>query len=635
MRFTIRNKILLSFFVLIIVFIFNAALSVITINRSDNIINESSENIRPTLESINEFRNMVTRSRMLITNWVYLQSNTGDKDALKKLQDEEYPQLKERLIELKADWKIEEEKQKLDSILGQFEELLAIEKEIMGQLISFEDYENPLIKFTAEDNIENQILPQSNLISQQLDEIAAIKQKDTDDAESDLITSFGRVRSLTLILAVIIVLLASFAGYLVSRSITRPIYYIQKIIQDLSIGKLPEKTQQIKSNDEVGDMAQAVEKLVTGLDSTSQFAENIGNGKYDSEFDPLSEEDVLGNSLIEMRDNLKRVSDEDRRRNWTTEGLAKFGEILRNNNDNIIRLSDEIVSNLVKYVNANQGGLFIINDVNDEDVHLELTACYAWDKKKFLEQKIYEGEGLIGQVWLEKEHIYMTDVPRDYVNITSGLGEALPSSILLVPLRVNEDVYGVIEIASFYEFEDYQIEFVEKVAESIGSTISSVKINERTQRLLEDSQELTEQMRAQEEEMRQNMEELQATQEEMHRGQREREQKESIINDTQLVLELDSNLTILNTNSVFRDLLHYTQDELEGRSIYDVLATKDAMHTVKDTLESGSNWSGVLKMEDKSGNSVMLKASAGTMSDSGNFDSKYLLFATDITHVAV
>ena len=93
----------------------------------------------------------------------------------------------------------------------------------------------------------------------------------------------------------------------------------------------------------------------------------------------MSEEDVLGNSLIEMRDNLKSVAEEDKRRNWSTSGLATFGEILRQNNDNIEKLSDDIISNLVKYLNCNQGGLYIIND-DEEEAYLELKACYAWDK---------------------------------------------------------------------------------------------------------------------------------------------------------------------------------------------------------------------------------------------------------------
>src|SRR6185295_8597758 len=149
-------------------------------------------------------------------------------------------------------------------------------------------------------------------------------------------------------------------------------------------------------NDEIGEMAVATENLVSGLKATTGFAENIGNGKYDSQFQPLSEHDVLGNALLNMRQNLSRVAEEDKKRNWATGGLAKFGEILRTNNNDVQKLSDEIISNLVKYLKANQGALYIIDDREGEEPTLSMTACYAWDKKKHLNQKIHRGEGLAG-----------------------------------------------------------------------------------------------------------------------------------------------------------------------------------------------------------------------------------------------
>ncbi len=133
------------------------------------------------------------------------------------------------------------------------------------------------------------------------------------------------------------------------------------------------------------------------------------------------------------------------------------------------------------------------------------------------EKRIEIGEGLVGQAVLEKEYIYLTNVPDNYVSITSGLGQANPKSVLIIPLKSDEKVLGVMEFASFKIFNEYEIEFLEKVGENIVASIISAQINEKTSYLLEQSQQQTEEMRAQEEEMRQNMEELQATQEEIHR----------------------------------------------------------------------------------------------------------------------
>jgi len=289
----------------------------------------------------------------------------------------------------------------------------------------------------------------------------------------------------------------------------------------------------VDSGDEVEEMANALNRSIEGLNNKTEFALDIGRGKLDSELDLLSEQDILGQSLIDMRNSLKDANaeevkrkEEDRKRAWVNEGLTKFADILRRNNDKIQTLSDEIVSDLVKYLKANQAGLFLLEEEDKNDIHFMLTSAYAWDRKKFLNKRVEFDEGLVGACAMEKETIQLTEIPDDYVEITSGLGKGTPTYIVLVPLKHEEDVLGVIEIASFRKFEEFEVEFIERIAQSIASTILSVRINATTRGLLEQSQQQAEEMLAQEEEMRQNMEELQATQEEMSRKAQEQKQKE-------------------------------------------------------------------------------------------------------------
>jgi len=631
-RFTIGNKILGGFITLILIFIVYAGITIFTVSQNSNLTATNSNVIKPSLTSIKDFNLLIIRSKMLVTNWVYLQSNETDKESLKLIHEEEYPAMKEKISALKENWEDEDQRLEMDTVFTEFESLMEVQKEIMGSLVTFEDYEDPIVKFMASESIEREVIPRTDSVMAHLDQILVQKQNESEKYEAEVLESSNSLRNTSIILGVIFVILGLIGAFWLASSITKPVNYIKDIIVKLGKGILPEDNERKFGNDEIGEMAVAVGQLVDGLKDTSYFAENIGNGKYDSDYEPLSEEDVLGNALINMRGNLRKVAEEDKKRNWSTEGLAMFGDILRKNNDNISLLSDDIISNLVKYTKSNQGGIFVINKEEDDDPFLELTACYAWDKKKYLEQKIYEGEGLTGQAWLEGQTIYMTEVPQDYVMITSGLGEANPNSILIVPLKVNDEIYGIIELASFNEFAEHESEFVEKIAENIASTISSVKINERTSKLLEESREMTEQMRSQEEEMRQNMEELQATQEEMERGQREREDKEKIINYTNMMVELSGSFYINSINNITSDKLGYSSSELSGTEIAKIIESKDAYKAMKNALEASKTWSGVIKLKHKDGTVVNAQFSCGPLSGQDSGGSNYLMIGAIVSN---
>ena len=131
-----------------------------------------------------------------------------------------------------------------------------------------------------------------------------------------------------------------------------------------------------------------------------RFVEKIRYGNIDAEYKVQGEDDVLGQSILDLRNNLKinkeeeeKRRKEDEQRNWVAEGLAKFGEILRNDTDNIEELSYNVISNLVKYINANQGAFFIIEDEDEYDKYLKMTGCYAYERRKFADKRVELGEG--------------------------------------------------------------------------------------------------------------------------------------------------------------------------------------------------------------------------------------------------
>jgi hypothetical protein len=315
------------------------------------------------------------------------------------------------------------------------------------------------------------------------------------------------------------VIAAIVAYFYARKTIIDPIVKAKDYIVSLGRGRLID-VPVTKREDEIGEMMLAMHNLTKGMNAKSAFASAIGQGKYEEQFELLSDDDAMGRALLDMRVSLKQNSEDERKRNWATQGLAEIGAILRAHTDDLKEFYNSIVCYVVKYTGSNQGGIFLVVN-NDKESYLELMACYAYERRKFMERKIGIGEGLLGQCVLEKQTVNMLTLPPNYIRITSGLGDAPPSNLVIVPLKINEDVQGVLEIASFRKFEQFQIDFLEKLAENIAAAISSVQVNKRTQNLLDESQQQAEQMKAQQEELRQSMEELSATQEEMSRKERE------------------------------------------------------------------------------------------------------------------
>ncbi len=388
---------------------------------------------------------------------------------------------------------------------------------------------------------------------------------------------------LLLVVSIVGLIIVILLIFWLARGITEPIKKITKLLKLMSKGDINGiKKISIKREDEIGEIIESANVLVENLHKTAVFANDIGGGNLETDFESLSNKDVLGNSLLNMRKSLHKANlEEEKRRNeeekqsWATKGYAKFGELLRNNTENMETFTYNVISNLVKYTSSNQGAMFLLNEDDEMDPYLVMSSCYAYDRKKFIDKRIDLGSNLVGQCFLEGETIYMTDIPDNYISITSGLGDANPTALIIVPLKFNEKVFGVIELAGFDKYEPYKIAFIEKLAESIASTIATVKVNLQTISLLEESKLKSEELAAQEEEMRQNMEELQTTQEESARRELDMNGILGALNSAYIVLELslDGDIIIMNENAT--KLLGGMASSMEGENIRKLLMPEE------------------------------------------------------------
>ena len=379
--------------------------------------------------------------------------------------------------------------------------------------------------------------------------------------------------SLALVTRVIVfgLVLLAIIVFLLSVRIVTPIKKVNAIIKKLSLGQVDNALKMdIDSNDELGQMADSSNKVVDGLLQVTKFAENIGNGNSDYKFTPLSEKDVLGNAIIEMKNSLDRAKEEENLRrdeegqlNWASNGINLFNKVLRVDNNNMKILAEEIIKNLTLYLDSQMGAIYVVPSDREG---VELVAHIGFDKNKtFNNGFVAPGQGLIGRAYLEKETIFISDITPDIDKIGSGLGKALPKSALIVPLLYNKSLTGIVEIYSFKILQPYQISFVEKLAENIASTISTVKINGQTAQLLEKSKRQSEILEQQEEEIRQNMEEMQATQEESTQKEEELTTMISGFNSILPTVHYDANQRIIDVNDEYAALINTKREKLLGK----------------------------------------------------------------------
>jgi PAS domain S-box-containing protein len=547
-RFSVANKIGVGFGVLIIFVVLNIYFSNKTLRKNDEIRKRIVTIYQPSIQSISELAIALTESKTLIKTWFSSSEvNSKYKTRLIELHEKQYPKLQKELTQLSSSWN-KNEKLLLDSIFKGIDTLLFEQKLIMSQLATTADYNNMKLLFGIRPRIEENgsVMKISDRTLAKLERLNQSFGMQTRKGNEEMVNSIEEFRSLIIWAGVILFFAILIIAFVVTGTLVRPINRLKKVLFKMGQGELPEKPVKTRF-DEIGEMGKALNSLINGLKKISEFSKEIGKENYASKFEPLGPNDELGNALLLMRENLKTASEEAEKRrienyqrSWTSQGLAEFGEMLRESKDSLEELTNQILTKLVRYLDASVGGLFIINDDNKEDAFLELIAFYAYDRRKYLEKRIEIGESLIGQCVLENETIFMSEIPNDYIHISSGMGNDDPRSLLIVPLKLNEEVYGVVELASFKTIEPYQIEFVEKIGESIASTISSAKINIHTSKLLQESNEKSERLTKQEEESRKQIEQMEKAITEL----KEKEEKEKELNKT-LVNQFKSDVSNL------------------------------------------------------------------------------------------
>jgi len=403
---------------------------------------------------------------------------------------------------------------------------------ISENLKQFEEALNEHGREKATEIFLNKFLINFDNLINSLDRLTEITERESETLRSEIISLHKQKKIMSIVVFFLLSILIFLLGTILAKGVISRLNEIKEILHRMALGELHNNINQT-SNDEIGQIQQQLNIVNNNLNRIAIFARDIGESKLDENFTPLSANDILGNSLISTQQNLKKAlidaeirKIEEQKQNWINRGIAEFGDILRARQENLDELGYRIIQHLVNYLEIQQGGLFIYRDEDPTNLYLELIATYAYSRRKYLEKSILIGEGLVGTCAEERKITFISEIPDDYLYIDSGFGETTPRYLLLVPLILDDKLFGVVELAALEIIADYRISLVEKIAETIAATLNNVKISRKTERLLKESEQFTEAMVSQEEEMRQNLEEIMATQEEI---QRKNEQTEKLV----------------------------------------------------------------------------------------------------------
>ena len=303
-RFTIGRKIGSGFGILIFLTLIAFILTIFTVSKSKVQTETVVGQVTPAVSSLKQYKFLLQKSQTLMAKWYYIQSKNDEpfKNELRSLIDRDYPNIKTKIHSLSSDW-TPSEKEKFSNIEKFSDGIFNVYKtEVMSMLSTWESYKDPNVYFTAQfsyDDSEEKI----KILYNQLNELISKKEMTAETTTVELLKSFNFLERFVQLLGIGLIIGGILIAVLTTRSITKPIQLLKKMLLSMGLGLLPKERINYRT-DEIGEMGIALNSLVESMESTTEFAKQTGKGNFEAYYKPLSKDDTLGHALLVMRDGL-------------------------------------------------------------------------------------------------------------------------------------------------------------------------------------------------------------------------------------------------------------------------------------------------------------------------------------------
>jgi len=571
---------------LIIITIGNAVISTYIIDKSKQITMEIAEVTNPSQSTLFDLSQIVNSSWRYTENAVYSIDESAEEELM-LINQERFPRLKQKLVALSSKWKSPGSIDSLNKIFNDYDHLVAFQNDVLTKIEIAEAQENSTQRMAAEEILQTEINPLAEDITSALAVLTDNKKQEAAVEQSKMIDSFIVLMAVVLGLALVIINLVIVITLFMNKNIITPVMKIRKYILQLSQGELPDLNMKIPRN-AVGEMMHALAAHVNGLKRTSVFVKDIGQANFNSHFEPLSEKDVQGIALLEMRDKLKGASDDEATRKWISEGLERISVVNRDFTMDMNTLCSTLIKELITFVGAQQGAIFLVEKDSLENREIKLCGSFGSNSDIVALQSASIKDSLIGQAIASNEKIFVRNCELPLFHINAGLFKSDKSNVFIFPLFAGGNVIGAIEIASVSDFAFSQLNYINRLLEPVAASIHGVAANMLTRNLLNESLRQSDALSSQKQELAWANENMLAKSQELEQSQKELKKQQEELKIVNADLEIKAHLLEERNLAMeqARQSLAFKAQQLEQSSKYKSAFLANMSHELRTPLNS-------------------------------------------------